>query len=523
MGPVSGVGLAAFLPDESATPQMQVIAGAGQAFNIEGFIERHKLVVRRGPVAYNNGTKYELNVCPFNSDHTGGSAVITRGANGALGFRCLHNSYEGKGWRELREKLEGPRAPAPDGPGKSLTVISMEEILRREYPAPRFVIPRLLAHGITLCCGRPKVGKSWLALQLALAVAKGTRVLEYLPAPHAGRVLYLALEESPGRTGYRTRQFVKDAGGLAGQLDLVYSIDPLLAGGAAQLDKTLTANPARLVIIDTFLAILQSGGASKRDILRSDYAEIKVLSEIAAQHDCAILVIHHLRKAAAEYGLDAVAGTTGMTASADSIWTLTRTPSGSCRLEIQGRDMPDAVYELTFASEEQDNEPFGWRIVAAEKQVGMSVERKRVLDAIGEGATLAQVAAALGKDATTTRRLIQKLVTDALISKQGQYYTVNASVSREHCERHDWGDQRADDNPSLSIYREQCERESEREQRDGGTFTPTQSDSGAFTPTQRTNDVIVHADTECTDVPFGHNVQTVHGVHDVNTEVSSEG
>jgi hypothetical protein len=74
-------------------------------FDVESFIERHGLKVRRRG-GWAGGEKWELETCPINAEHTGGCSVITRGSSGALGFRCQHNSCLGIGWKELRERLE---------------------------------------------------------------------------------------------------------------------------------------------------------------------------------------------------------------------------------------------------------------------------------------------------------------------------------------------------------------------------------------------------------------------------------
>ena len=74
-------------------------------FEVEAFIQRHGLQVRRRG-EWRGGEKWELQVCPINPEHTGGSAVITRDSAGALGFKCHHNSCSGIGWTELRERLE---------------------------------------------------------------------------------------------------------------------------------------------------------------------------------------------------------------------------------------------------------------------------------------------------------------------------------------------------------------------------------------------------------------------------------
>jgi hypothetical protein len=74
-------------------------------FDVEAFIPHHGLKVRRRG-EWRGGEKWELEFCPINPEHTGGCAVITKAPNGALGFKCHHNSCAGIGWTELRERLE---------------------------------------------------------------------------------------------------------------------------------------------------------------------------------------------------------------------------------------------------------------------------------------------------------------------------------------------------------------------------------------------------------------------------------
>ncbi len=91
--------------------------GSGE-FDLEAFIERHELKVRRKG-QWNGGEKWELEVCPINPEHTGGCAVITRAPSGPPGFKCHHNSCAGIGWVELREKLEPSYRKSASPPDKS--------------------------------------------------------------------------------------------------------------------------------------------------------------------------------------------------------------------------------------------------------------------------------------------------------------------------------------------------------------------------------------------------------------------
>src|SRR5690606_26437465 len=73
----------------------------------------------------------------------------------------------------------------------SLTrIISAEQLLRTHLPEPKWAVPDILPEGLTLLAGKPKMGKSWLALGLALAVSTGARALNHVQAER-GHVLCL--------------------------------------------------------------------------------------------------------------------------------------------------------------------------------------------------------------------------------------------------------------------------------------------------------------------------------------------
>jgi len=146
-------------------------------------------------------------------------------------------------------KANGAPLPTDKAP-RAKTGITPEdgyEIYRADYPEPVFTISDLLAKGVTLFAGRPKVGKSWFTLQIAVATASGGELLDRFDAT-AGRVLYCALEEPKRRTKTRLQKLVPSAEPWLSNIKFVYRIPPLLAGGAAQLDQYLTVNPCEVVI-----------------------------------------------------------------------------------------------------------------------------------------------------------------------------------------------------------------------------------------------------------------------------------
>ena len=86
-------------------PEPQVTASPSSGFVLDDWILRHGLNVN-SPVPYNGGRKWVFKVCPFNPQHTNGSAVLIEEPSGAVGFRCHHNSCSGNDWRKLREMYE---------------------------------------------------------------------------------------------------------------------------------------------------------------------------------------------------------------------------------------------------------------------------------------------------------------------------------------------------------------------------------------------------------------------------------
>jgi len=73
-------------------------------FDIEDWMNNYgiKYTVKAG----NGYTKYILDECPFDSNHTAPDSMILKQPSGAIGFRCLHSSCEGKKWQDVRLKFE---------------------------------------------------------------------------------------------------------------------------------------------------------------------------------------------------------------------------------------------------------------------------------------------------------------------------------------------------------------------------------------------------------------------------------
>ena len=92
--------------------------------------------------------------------------------------------------------LELTRRPMAARPESSL--VNAAELLALTFPPQRWAVPGIVAEGLNLLVGPPKLGKSWFALNLAVAISTGGVALGRVPVDQ-GPVLYLALEDSRRR------------------------------------------------------------------------------------------------------------------------------------------------------------------------------------------------------------------------------------------------------------------------------------------------------------------------------------
>jgi putative DNA primase/helicase len=90
-----------------------------KVFDLPAFFAEHNIEIRsQGP--WQNGTCYELSVCPENPEHRG-TAHVEQFASGAISAGCHHESCKWE-WKDLRERFE----PKPDAPAFSEAAIALE-------------------------------------------------------------------------------------------------------------------------------------------------------------------------------------------------------------------------------------------------------------------------------------------------------------------------------------------------------------------------------------------------------------
>ncbi|MCM1270476.1 MAG: helicase RepA family protein [Ruminococcus flavefaciens] len=169
-----------------------------------------------------------------------------------------------------------------------IKTVNCEQLMTTPLKPIEFCVDGMISIGLFILAGAPKIGKSWLALDMALSIAKGENVLEW--ETKYGTALYLCLEGSYARIQNRLFDLTSES-----SENLHFAIMAGTLGGV--LERQIENFKAKhsdlkIVIIDTLQKIRSGDDAS----YASDYKELSVLKNLADKLKIAILLVHHTRK-----------------------------------------------------------------------------------------------------------------------------------------------------------------------------------------------------------------------------------
>jgi len=315
-------------------------------------------------------------------------------------------------------------SPPKDQP----SIFSLPDLLSWELPPVRWTIPEILPEGLTLLAGKPKLGKSWLALSVALSIAAGGVALGAQPVTK-GDVLYLALEDNARRLQARARRLLSSMTETPNNLEFALDWPRLGEGGLASLEEYLKAHPdLRLVVIDTWARVAPPSGERRCSQYEGDYESLTPLKRLADTYHVSILAVHHLRKTGSNDVLDEIIGSTGVTGAVDGTMILKRDRGQTeATLFVTGRDVEhEQQLALSF-----DATTALWTLVGNAEEVGCTRARQEILDLLREqgpdGMNPREIAEALEKNYHTTRSLLRKMEESGEVKRSdGQYIAISA-------------------------------------------------------------------------------------------------
>jgi hypothetical protein len=260
---------------------------------------------------------------------------------------------------------------------KALITSDARGLLEQTFEPIRWAVPGLIPEGVTLFAGAPKVGKSWAALDISIAIASGGHVFGDIQVD-PGESLYLALEDNPRRMQRRLTKALR-GGRCPDGLHFAYAAPAIDEGLIAELSAFLDAHPScRIITVDTIKPIRPVSGKNDR-IYDTDYAVGRPFLDLAAKYHIAVVLVHHTNKSKSEDDLDTISGSQGLAGGVDNILVLKRgRASSEATLYVTGRDIEqEGRYGLLW-----DQNLSMWTVGADCPTVGMSPERRSVYDTI---------------------------------------------------------------------------------------------------------------------------------------------
>jgi hypothetical protein len=299
-----------------------------------------------------------------------------------------------------------------------------KEIMAMDIPKPVWLVRNYVPEGLTLLAGAPKIGKSWLTLQLAAGVASTQGYfLGIEPVENHGNVLYLALEDSMSRIQSRIGTVCPD-GNYSDRLEFWEDCPRLAQGGLVKIEGWIKNQPEpRLVIIDV-LEKVRAVPDKYKTAYTQDYDELSLLKNLCKKYSISIVLVDHKRKAEADDIMNTIHGSVGKQGAPDGLLIITRPRSE--RIGTLSRTGKDFEQEDDMAIEFDIEQHGGWRLIGDAQSHLMTEQRQKIiklLEDTNEPMTPKQMADELVANPATIRGALRRMVIEEVIKQfgRGQY------------------------------------------------------------------------------------------------------
>lgn len=303
-----------------------------------------------------------------------------------------------------------------------ISLINAKDLQAMELKPINWIIEYLLCEGLLILAGRPKIGKSFLALNMSLAIANGGYALGYFKA-NQNSVLYIPYEDNYRRLQDRINKMLTEERIKEAPSNLLIpnecNFPKLTSEGIATLETILNTNPnIKLVVFDTLGRAIVRSNKRNSNAFQDEYDFLSAIQKIALQRHISILFIHHTTKMQYEDVFDQVLGTTGLTASPDSLMLLSRDSNKEFILSIKGRDIEEIEYKVKFQN-------CIWT-VEGEKDKTTTPEREEIISLFKQSdrpLTTKEIAEQLQKSESNINKMLRKMVNTGIMKneKYGQY------------------------------------------------------------------------------------------------------
>ena len=276
--------------------------------------------------------------------------------------------------------------------------------------------------------GEPKCCKSFLALDLAVAVAAGIPCLRRFAVSRPGRVLLYPAEDALHIVRRRLEGICAATGIALAQLDVQVITAPSLRldleADRARLDDTVARLKPRLLVLDPFVRLHRIDENVSGDVAPL----LAFLRELQRRHAVAVAVVHHARKGAGTIRAgQALRGSSEFHAWGDSNLYLRRDSDDRIVLTVEHRAAaatPNVTLELA-----QRDDALALQPVQADPQPESRVEPisvdQRITAALAESGKprpFAELRASCRVRTTTLYERLAAMIAAGLIVKSANGY-----------------------------------------------------------------------------------------------------
>jgi RecA-family ATPase len=203
--------------------------------------------------------------------------------------------------------------------------------------------------------GEPKCGKSFLALDLAVAVAAGIPCLRRFAVGHPGRVLLYPAEDALHTVRRRLEGICAAAGVSLTELDVQVITAPSLRldleADRVRLEETVARLKPRLLVLDPFVRLHRIDENVSGDVAPL----LAFLRDLQRRHAIAVVLVHHAKKGAGAIRAgQALRGSSEFHAWGDSNLYLRRDSNDRIVLTVEHRAAA-AIPSVTLELIQRDN------------------------------------------------------------------------------------------------------------------------------------------------------------------------
>jgi hypothetical protein len=303
------------------------------------------------------------------------------------------------------------------------------DLFHQTFEPVEFVVSGVVPPGLTLFAAPPKCGKSWLAWNIALAVATGGTALGSVPTRRR-HVLYLMLEEGKRLVNARMHKLVADDADLS-WLTCAQGWRKLTDDGAEMIEDFCTEHPDALVVVDTYES-LRGSIENGRDSYQNDYGALKPLHDKCKDHKWSVLVIHHTNKRGGDDPFSTVNGSNGISGCVDTVGVMQRrNDSDEVVLHLRGREL-DADQHLMLEFNALEG---GHRLLGDAVDVGVNRQQQDIvafLQGADGPATPKEIALACGRenDKALLMQLGRMVASGVLLKNDWGRYTARADGNK---------------------------------------------------------------------------------------------